>query len=80
MNITILLEMAADAFPDRVAVTTNAGGLTYSQMLNASRAGGQILRSANARYAALLDMNSIAAPVVLFAAAFAEIPDRKSVV
>ncbi|HEY3790080.1 MAG TPA: fatty acid--CoA ligase family protein, partial [Urbifossiella sp.] len=74
MNITTLLEMAADAFPDRIAVTTKAGKLTYSQMLDASRAGAQILRSANARYAALLDVNSIAAPAVLFAAAFAETP------
>jgi long-chain acyl-CoA synthetase len=74
MNITTLLEMAADAFPDRIAVTTSAGRLTYSQMLDASRAGAQILRSANARYAALLDVNGIAAPTALFAAAFAEIP------
>jgi acyl-CoA synthetase (AMP-forming)/AMP-acid ligase II len=74
MNITTLLEMAADAFPGRIAVTTNAGRLTYSQMLDTSRAGAQILRSANARYAVLLDVNSIAAPAVLFAAAFAEIP------
>jgi long-chain acyl-CoA synthetase len=74
MNITTLLEMAADACPDRVAVTTNAGRLTYSQMLKASRTGAQILRSANARFAVLLDVNSIAAPAVLFAAAFAEIP------
>src|SRR5271169_2575830 len=74
MNITTLLEMAADAFPDRVAVTTKSGRLNYSQLLNASLAGAQILRSANARYAVLLDVNSMAAAAVLFAAAYAEIP------
>jgi acyl-CoA synthetase (AMP-forming)/AMP-acid ligase II len=74
MNITTLLEMAADAFPDRVAATAEAGRLTYSQLLDASMGGAHILRSKNARHAVLLDVNSLAAPSVLFAAAFAEIP------
>lgn len=37
MNIHLLLEMAADAAPDRVAIGSKTGGLTYSQLLNSSR-------------------------------------------
>jgi acyl-CoA synthetase (AMP-forming)/AMP-acid ligase II len=74
MNITTLLEMAAEAFPDRIAVTSQSGQLTYSGLLRASRAGAQMLRETKSCYAALLDVNSIAAPMLLFGAAIAEIP------
>jgi len=74
MNIITLLEMAAEAFPDRIGVKTHDDALTYAEMLAASRAGADIFRSAGCKHAVLLDVNSIAAPTVLFAAALAEIP------
>jgi acyl-CoA synthetase (AMP-forming)/AMP-acid ligase II len=74
MNITTLLDMAAEAFPDRVAITSNVGQLTYSQFLEASRSGARLLGSLGSRHAVLLDVNGMAAPTALFAAAMAEIP------
>lgn len=74
MNITTLLEMAADAFPDRIAITSGATRLTYGELLKSSQAAGQIIGSSDARYLVLLDVNSIAAPIALFGAAFAEVP------
>ena len=38
MNIMILLEMAAQAAPDRIAIGSLDGGLTYGQLFQ--RAGG----------------------------------------
>ena len=74
MNITTLLEMAADAFPDRTAIVSGPARLTYSELLSASRAAGAVIANTDARYLALLDLNSIAVPIALFGAAFAGIP------
>ena len=74
MVITLLLEMAADAFPDRVAVTANGESLTYAQLLNAARAASLLFAGDRHRYVALLDTNSPAAPIALFGAAYAGKP------
>ena len=74
MNITMLLEMAAEAFSDRIAIVSGSNRLTYGELLKLSQAAGQVFRDSDARYAVLLDVNSVAAPVALFGAAFAEIP------
>jgi len=67
----MLLEMAADAFPDRVAVVVENRSLTYAQLLNAARAAAVSFRESTCHYVALLDTNSAAVPIALFGAALA---------
>jgi acyl-CoA synthetase (AMP-forming)/AMP-acid ligase II len=74
MDITTLLEMAADAFPDRTAFVSGNTRLTYRELLAQSRAAASAIVLANARYLALFDVNSLAAPIALYGAAYAKIP------
>ena len=74
MNIVTLLEMAVDAHPERVAVQSGARKLTYAELLQSSRSAARLLRESGARHAALLDVNSVAAPILLFGAALADVP------
>lgn len=74
MNLVMALEMAADCHPQRIAVSAAGLRLTYSDLLNAARAGARIIREADVRYVGLLDVNSPAVPIALFAAAYAGVP------
>lgn len=79
MNIGLLLEMAAEGMPDRIAVGSRTGGLTYAGLLEtARRASGVIRRSrvgdSPVERVGMLDLNSETLPVLLFAAAFADLP------
>lgn len=74
MNLTLLLEMAADAFPDRIAVSSAGESLTYAQLLAAARAAGAALREHDGDCVALLDTNGPALPVAIFGAAYAGKP------
>lgn len=74
MNIVMLLEMAAESFPDRVAVCADGESLTYDGLLRAAWAAAENFRRSGCAYVALLDINSIAVPVTIFGAAFAGIP------
>ncbi|MEI9984212.1 MAG: class I adenylate-forming enzyme family protein [Aliidongia sp.] len=74
MNIVTLLEMAAEVFPDRIAVTDGARTLSYAGLLQAAQAAGQAIRASGAGYVSLLDIGSLAAPVALYGAAYARLP------
>jgi long-chain acyl-CoA synthetase len=74
MNLTMLLEMAAAAHGERVAVQCGAETLRYEDLFAASGAAAHELRSSGAAHLALLDVSSLAAPVALFAAARAGVP------
>lgn len=74
MNIFMLLEMAADAMPDRVAIVSGDDSLTYGELLVAARGAAALALEAGASRLAYLDINSPAAPVALFGAALAGIP------
>lgn len=74
MNITMALEMAAECHPDRVAVTSGTKSLTYAALLRAARTAGAQVRDSGCRHIGLLDINSLAAPVAIFAAAYAGVP------
>lgn len=74
MNIVMALEMAADCHPDRIAVTSGATSLSYSQLLKAAKSASCLIRESGAKYTALLDINSLAAPIAIFASAYAGIP------
>lgn len=74
MNIAMLLEMAADAFGDRVAVTADQTHYTYRQLWHAAQAAAQRIEQSGCSHVALLDTNSVAAPVAIFGAALAGVP------
>lgn len=74
MNLVMVLEMAAECHPQRIAVSAGAERLTYAELLAAARAAAAAIRSGPWRYVALLDVNSPAVPIALFAAAYAGLP------
>lgn len=74
MNLSMLLEMAADTGPDRIAVGSRAGGLTYRDLFDRSRALARRLTEAGYGHVALLDLNTEAVPVLLFGAAMTGLP------
>lgn len=74
MNVAMLLEMAADAFGERIAVTCQDRSLTYDALRGAARAAALKLGCGRFTHVALLDTNGLAAPVTLFASAYAGLP------
>ncbi len=74
MNLMMLLEMATDGFGDRVAVQNGATRLTYAELFAAAGAAARTVSASGAERLAVLDVNSLAVPVGLFAAAWAGLP------
>jgi acyl-CoA synthetase (AMP-forming)/AMP-acid ligase II len=74
MNLVMALEMAAECHAQRIAVTSGDVHLTYGQLLSAARAGGEVIRAAGVKYLGVLDINSPAVPIALFASAYAGVP------
>jgi long-chain acyl-CoA synthetase len=74
MNFAMLLDMAADAFGERIAVTCGESALSYAALRSAARAAARHLAGGGFAHAALLDTNGLAAPITLFASAYAGVP------
>ena len=74
MNISMLLEMAADSAPERIAVTCAGRHLSYGELLAAARSRAVEIRASNADFVAYLGESSLATVVGLFAAALAGKP------
>src|ERR1700677_4830093 len=75
MHLSSLLDIAADALGDRVAVTACAGGdLTYKELAERVDAVSRHLAAAGAERLVAVHVNSEAVPVGLFGAARAAIP------
>jgi acyl-CoA synthetase (AMP-forming)/AMP-acid ligase II len=74
MNLSLLLDMAADGLPDRVLVGRRADGLTGSDLRGRSIGGARALAQANASALVYLGVNGAAFPVSLFSAARAGVP------
>jgi long-chain acyl-CoA synthetase len=74
VNFAMLLDMAADAFGERIAVTCGEHALTYAALRAAARAAASQLAGGGFSHAALLDTNDLAAPITLFASAYAGVP------
>lgn len=74
MNIAMLLEMAAEAFGERSAITTESSHYTYRQLWDAAQAAARRFQASGCNSVALLDTNSVAAPVAIFGAALAGLP------
>jgi acyl-CoA synthetase (AMP-forming)/AMP-acid ligase II len=74
VNFAMLLDMAADAFGERIAVSCGDRSMSYAALRAAARAAAPQLSRGGFAHAALLDTNGLAAPVALFAAAYAGVP------
>src|SRR5262245_45928149 len=74
MNLMMLLEMTASAFPDRVVLTHGPDRFRASELFAAAGAAAAEIRASGARSAAFLDVSSPALPVALFSGAWAGVP------
>ncbi|MFN2539869.1 MAG: class I adenylate-forming enzyme family protein, partial [Mycobacteriales bacterium] len=74
MNLTMLLDMAADGFGDRVVVGTSSAGLTAEQLRERAGVAAQQVVDSGADAIVYLAVNGPALPVALFAAARAGVP------
>ena len=74
MNLAMLLDMAADAFGERIAVSCGAQSLTYSALRAGALAAAGQIDPTKFSHAVLLDTNGLPAPLVLFASAYAGVP------
>ena len=74
MNIALLLEMAAEAAPDRIGLVCDGKRWTYGDLLAAARGAFDLIQESGVEYVALLDESSEAAVIALFGAALAGVP------
>jgi acyl-CoA synthetase (AMP-forming)/AMP-acid ligase II len=73
VNVSLLLDMAADGFGDRVVVGSRQGGITAARLRDMAAAAASELRSVGASALVYVAVNGPALPVALFAAARAGI-------
>lgn len=74
MNVSLLLQMAAEACPDRRALTHEGHDYTYTELYEGAKQAAKIFSSSGCDYVALLDISSPAVPVALMGAAMAGLP------
>ena len=74
MNVMMLLEMAAAAMGDRVAVGPHDGGVTCAGLMDRAAALAGRLRASQAERLVLFDEPGTVLPVTLFGAAWAGVP------
>jgi acyl-CoA synthetase (AMP-forming)/AMP-acid ligase II len=74
VRLTLLLDMAADGFGDRVLAGRRSGGITAAELVRRSHSGAALVRERAADAIVYLDVNGPAFPVALFAAARAGVP------
>ena len=67
MHTSLLLEMAAEAMPDRPALGPRRDAMTYGALWNAVRAGAAWLERLERRTIVHVGLNSTAVPLALFA-------------
>lgn len=74
MNIALFLQMAAEACPDRRALTYKGEHYTYAALYAAAKRAAYRFSTANCKYVTLIDVSSPAVPIALMGAAMAGIP------
>jgi acyl-CoA synthetase (AMP-forming)/AMP-acid ligase II len=74
VRLTLLLDMAADGFGDRVLAGRRSDGITAAELARRSHSGAALVRERAADALVYLDVNGQAFPVALFAAARAGVP------
>jgi acyl-CoA synthetase (AMP-forming)/AMP-acid ligase II len=74
MNISLILQMAADAEPERIGLVCDGRRWSYRSLWQAAHGAAQSILKSGASHVALLDENSEAAAIALFGAAIAGVP------
>jgi fatty-acyl-CoA synthase len=74
MHLSMLLEMAADGFGDRVAFGSRQSGLTYAELKDRALRVATWARQRGVERVGLVDVNSEAVPMLLFGSGFAGLP------
>jgi acyl-CoA synthetase (AMP-forming)/AMP-acid ligase II len=74
MNISLLLEMAVDAEPERIALVCEGQRWPYRVLLQAAQGAAAIMAESGCAHLALLDDSSEAVLIALFGAALAGVP------
>ncbi|MFC4314582.1 class I adenylate-forming enzyme family protein [Steroidobacter flavus] len=74
MNISLILQMAADAEPERIGLVCDGRRWSYQSLWKAAHGAAQSILKSGASHVALLDENSEGAAISLFGAAIAGVP------
>src|ERR1700682_3564294 len=74
MHLSLLLDMAADGFGDRVAVGSRATGLTYAGLRACAAQAATWVSARGVERVALVDVNSEVVPILLYGSALAGVP------
>src|SRR3546814_19777358 len=74
MNISLILQMAADAEPDRIGLVCDGQRWSYDALLTAARGAAASILASGCSHVGLLDESSEAAAIALFGAAIAGVP------
>jgi acyl-CoA synthetase (AMP-forming)/AMP-acid ligase II len=74
MNLSLVLQMAADAEPERIGLVCDGRRWSYGTLWAAARGAAAAIRESACTHVALLDENSEAAAIALFGAAIAGVP------
>jgi acyl-CoA synthetase (AMP-forming)/AMP-acid ligase II len=74
MNISLILQMAADTEPQRIGLVCHGQSWSYGTLLKAARSAAMSITKSGCTHVALLDESSVAAPIGLFGAAMAGVP------
>jgi acyl-CoA synthetase (AMP-forming)/AMP-acid ligase II len=74
MNISLVLQMAADAEPERIGLVCGGRRWSYRALLQAAQAAATDIASSGCVHVALLDESSEAAAIALFGGALAGVP------
>ncbi len=69
MHTSLLLEMASETFPDRLAVGPHDDGVTYGELAARARAGGAWLAAQGPGPLVFIGVNGMAVPTAIFASA-----------
>jgi acyl-CoA synthetase (AMP-forming)/AMP-acid ligase II len=74
MNISLILQMAAEAGPERIGLACDGRRWSYGALFRAARGAATRIAKSGCSHVALLDESSEAAAIALFGAAIAGIP------
>lgn len=74
MHLSTLLDMSADCMGDRVAFVDAERSLTHDQLRDAAGRAAAWVRAQGVANVGLVDVNSVAVPVLLYGAAVAGVP------
>ena len=74
MNISLILQMAAETEPDRIGLVCDGRRWSYSALYRAAQGAARLIAQSGCSHVSLLDESSEAAAIALFGAALAGIP------